>query len=126
MPPPRIAVIEDDLQMRTLLAMQLRSSGLAVDCFGSAEDFLALRKCGEPQPDCVLLDVRLSGIDGLALQNRLVAEKIRLPIIFMSGHVETSIVVRAIKMGAFDFLQKPFPARPLAQQSASGDHQRRE
>ena len=103
----RVGIIEDEPQMRELLAMQLRSIGLAVDCFASAEEFLENSSSKSPQPDCILLDVQLSGMDGLAVQGRLAAESVRLPIIFITGYAETSMVVRAVKMGAFDFLEKP-------------------
>ena len=112
-PTARVCVIDDDPQVREMLLRQLKLERLNVDCFACAEDFLASRLESRDPPTCILLDLRLSGMDGLALQKRLAVEGKQLPIIFITGFPEVSMVVRAIKMGAFDVLEKPFRRETL-------------
>jgi len=106
-----VFVVDDDQSVRTAIARLLRSTGLDVVVFGSAEEFLS-----EPPPEhpsCVVLDVRLPGVSGLDLQEELGQSRRELPIIFITGHGNVPITVRAMKAGAFDFLEKPFDDQAL-------------
>lgn len=104
-------VVDDDAAVRTSLARMLRADGWRVDTFESAEDFLAGHEAG--QPACLVLDLSLPGLDGLELQQRLAADDRMLPIVFLSGHGDIPMTVRAIKAGATDFLTKPVSAEDL-------------
>jgi FixJ family two-component response regulator len=100
------AIVEDDAALREALLDLLQSVGLQVETYGTAMELLA---AGLPNgPSCFVLDVRLPGLSGLDLQARLVAANVRIPIIFMTGHADVPMTVRAMKAGAFDFLAKPF------------------
>lgn len=101
-----IIVIDDDLSVREALDSLFRSVGYNVVTFGAAADFLATRSV--PLSGCVVLDVRLPGISGLDFQTQLAQLDIRLPIVFMTGHGDIPMSVRAMKAGAVDFLAKPF------------------
>jgi len=101
-----VAIVDDDRAVRDALDSLFRSVGLATRLFGSADELLA-----EKLPDasgCLVLDVRLPGISGLDFQERLSEHGIHLPTIFMTGHGDVPMTVRAMKAGATDFLQKPF------------------
>ncbi len=104
---PTIYVVDDDASVRESLSSLLRSAGMRVEVFGSALEFLA-----HPAIQtfaCAVLDVRMpGGLDGLALQDRLTALKRDIPIIFITGHGEVPLAVRAMRAGAIDFLNKPF------------------
>lgn len=99
-------VVDDDAAMRETLGSLFRSIGLRVELFGSAREFAGFKK-----PDiasCLVLDIRLPGVSGLEFQAELAANDIRIPIIFMTGHGDIPMSVRAMKAGAVDFLTKPF------------------
>jgi FixJ family two-component response regulator len=103
---PLIFIVEDDESMRRALSNLFRSVGLEVEVFGSAAEMLQ----GE-LPDvasCLVLDVRLPGLSGLDFQAELAKANIHIPIIFMTGHGDIPMSVRAMKSGAVDFLTKPF------------------
>ena len=102
---PIVAVIDDDAAVRTGLVRLLRSAGLQVDPFESCEAFLAGARGREPS--CLVLDVSLPGLDGPALQRRLAADGNPTPIVFLTGHGDIPMGVRAMKDGAVDFLTKP-------------------
>ena len=105
---PRAAVfvIDDDASMRRALDSLLRSVGLDVRLYASAQEFMAGDR---PEvPGCVLLDVRLPGMSGLTCQQELAKAGIALPVIFISGHGDVPMTVRAMKAGAIEFLTKPF------------------
>lgn len=105
-PPPTIYVVDDDASVRESLCSLLRSAGMRVDVFASALDFLAH---GQPAAlACVVLDVRMPGLDGFGLQQHLSASGHEIPIIFITGHGEVPMAVRAMRAGAVDFLKKPF------------------
>ncbi len=109
----RVAIVDDDEPVRDALSMMLRAAGYAVDAYASAEAFLA-KKPPAP-PACVVLDVRMPGMTGLELQERLADRGFDLPIVFLTGHGDVAMAVRAMKRGAFDFLEKPVDdARLLA------------
>jgi FixJ family two-component response regulator len=103
--PPTIAVVDDDASVRTAIVRLLRSADYAVAAFQSAECFL---KNHDPQASgCVILDVAMPGLDGLALQQQLAERGYHLPVIFLTGHADVPMSVDAMKRGAFDFLVKP-------------------
>ncbi len=112
-PQPIIYVIDDDASVRESLSSLLRSTGMRVAVFASALEFLA-HPVLEPLA-CAVLDVRMPGLDGLALQDRLSAMGRQLPIIFITGHGEVPLAVRAMRAGAIDFLNKPFSDTDLLQ-----------
>lgn len=104
--PPTIYVVDDDASVRESLSSLLRSVGMRVDVFASAIDFLSH---GQPAAlACVVLDVRMPGLDGFGLQQHLSASGQEIPIIFITGHGEVPMAVRAMRAGAVDFLKKPF------------------
>jgi FixJ family two-component response regulator len=103
---PIVFVIDDDASMREALRSLFRSVGLRVEVFGSASEFLQSKL-----PDvagCLILDVRLPRLSGLEFQAELVKAGIHIPIIFMTGHGDVPMSVKAMKAGAVDFLTKPF------------------
>lgn len=101
-----VYVVDDDDAVRDSLGMLLESAGLEVAVFPSARGALDL--CREKRPDCLLTDIRMPGMDGLALQRALADAGIEVPIIFMTGHGEVPLAVAAMKAGASDFIEKPF------------------
>jgi FixJ family two-component response regulator len=103
---PLVFIVEDDPSMQRALGNLFQSVGLEVEIFGSASDMLKSKL-----PDvasCLVLDVRLPGLSGLDFQTELARANIHIPIIFMSGHGDIPMTVRAMKGGAVDFLTKPF------------------
>ena len=103
---PIVFVIDDDESMRRALTNLFESVGLRVDTFGSASEFLQRRL--PDVPSCLVLDVRLPRISGLDFQVLLEKAEIHIPIVFMTGHGDIPMTVRAMKAGAADFLAKPF------------------
>lgn len=108
---PTIFVVDDDSSMRDALKNLLRSVGLTVETFGTAQDFLASPRSREP--GCLVLDVRLPGLSGLDLQQQLNEAGIQIPVIFITGHGDIQMSVRAMKAGALEFLTKPFRDQDL-------------
>lgn len=108
---PRVFVIDDDVSMRDAARNLLRSVGLDVETFGSAQEFLCGRR--PDAPGCLVLDVRLPGVSGLDLQHQLLAANIEIPVIFITGHGDIQMSVRAMKAGAVEFLTKPFRDQDL-------------
>ena len=101
-----VFVIDDDVAMRATLSSLFRSIGLRVELFGSANEFAQIK-----MPDvasCLVLDIRLPGVSGLDFQAKLAEADIHIPIIFMTGHGDIPMSVKAMKAGAIDFLTKPF------------------
>ncbi|WP_059412436.1 response regulator transcription factor [Cupriavidus basilensis] len=101
-----VYVVDDDESMRVAVGMLLRSVGLRVEAFASAQEFLA-HELGDA-PSCLILDVRLKGQSGLAVQEQIAAGRIPIPIVFMTAHGDIAMSVKAMKAGATDFLAKPF------------------
>jgi FixJ family two-component response regulator len=122
-----VVVVDDDPEVRNSLELLLRSVGLRVQLFASVPDFL---KHGPPNdPTCLVLDVRLPGRSGLEFQRELAAAGIQVPIIFITGHGDIPMTVRAMKGGAIEFLTKPFHGQDLIdaiQVGLARDHDRRE
>lgn len=106
-----VFVIDDDLSLREALKSLLRSVGLGVEVFGSAADFLRFKL--PEAPACLVLDIRLPGISGLDFQAELAKADIHIPIIFITGHGDIPMTVRAMKAGAVEFLTKPFRDQDL-------------
>jgi len=104
--PSMIYVVDDDESMRKAVSMLLRSVGYQVETFASATEFLAAPL--SDVPSCLILDVRLKGQSGLAVQEQFAASKMTIPIIFMTAHGDIAMSVKAMKAGAMDFLAKPF------------------
>ena len=104
--PPVVFVVDDDASMRQALARLFRSVELQVEALGSTAEFL--RHQLPDVPSCLVLDVRLPGLSGLDLQTELAKAGIRIPIIFITGHGDIPMSVKAMKAGAVDFLTKPF------------------
>jgi FixJ family two-component response regulator len=106
-----VFVIDDDASMRHSLSSLFRSIGLKVEVFDSAADFL---KIGRPEvASCLVLDVRLPGLSGLDFQTELARANIRIPIVFITGHGDIPMTVKAMKAGAVEFLTKPFREQDL-------------
>jgi len=103
---PIVFVIDDDASLRNALTNLFRSVGLRAEVFGSAPEFLQSKL--PDIPSCLVLDVRLPGLSGLDFQAELGKAKIHIPIIFITGHGDIPMTVRAMKAGAVDFLTKPF------------------
>ena len=106
-----VFVIDDDDAVRNALRLLLKSVGLAVRTFASAQEFLPTYDAGEP--GCLILDVRMPGMSGLELQQRLNLLGATLPVVFITGHGDIPMAVEAMQHGAFDFLQKPFRDQDL-------------
>src|SRR5215831_18984137 len=115
-----VFVVDDDPAIRDALTSLLRSVGLAVETFGSAQEF-----CTRPPPDgpsCLVLDVQLPGLSGLELQQELAKVHASMPIIFITGYGDIPMTVRAMKAGAVDFLTKPFRDEDLLTAVAQALH----
>jgi len=106
-----VYVIDDDAQTRESLKNLMRSVGLQVEVFASAQDFLRSKR--PDVPACLVLDVRLRGLSGLDLQKRMAEAKIEVPIIFITGYGDIPMTVQAMKAGAVEFLTKPFRNQEL-------------
>ncbi len=103
---PTVFVVDDDAAMRDSLGMLLRASGFRVETYPSAPLFLEHYR---PElPGCLILDIRMPGMSGLELQEELNRRQAHVPIVFLSGHGDIPMAVRAVKKGAFDFVEKPF------------------
>ena len=105
-PVPQVYVVDDDVSVREALSSLIRSAGLTVRTFASASE--SLRGLEKGQPGCLVLDIQLPDINGFELQQRLATDHIQIPIIFLTGHGDIPMSVRAIKAGAVEFLTKPF------------------
>ena len=108
---PVIFVVDDDPSVRHSLKFLIGTVGLHVETFDSAEG--ALQKLGPDAPSCLVLDVRLHGLSGLDLQRQLAERDCQVPIIFITGHGDIPMSVRAMKAGAIEFLTKPFRDQDL-------------
>lgn len=106
-----IHVVDDDEAMRDSVVALLEDTGYRTRAYASAEDLLG--RAAELEPGCVVSDVRMPGLDGLALLRQLRADGIGLPLILITGHGDVPLAVAAMKAGAVDFLEKPFDAKAL-------------
>ncbi|MCP3917150.1 MAG: response regulator transcription factor [bacterium] len=121
-----VFVVDDDPAMRDSLRFLISSINLNVECFASAEEFL---KAYDPErAGCIVLDVRMPGISGLELQERLKQDRFAPPVLLITGHGDIPMAVRALKAGAVDFIEKPFSDQVLLeriQQALNVDADRR-
>ena len=117
-PDPVVFVVDDDEAVRSSVGMLLKSIGLEARAFGSAVEFL--ESYDPSQPGCLILDIRMPGMSGLDLQNRLNEMGSTLPIVFITGHGDVPIAVNAMRAGAVDFLQKPFHDQELIDRVQQG------
>lgn len=108
---PTVFIVDDDPAIRDALSELIATINLKVQTFSKAQDFLDNYPTG--QLGCLVLDVRMPGINGLELQNQLAQRAINLPIVFLTGHGDVTMAVDAIKKGAFEFLEKPFRDQTL-------------
>jgi FixJ family two-component response regulator len=108
---PVVFLVDDDASVREAVGDLLTSVGLDVQAFGSIQEFMQSRR--PEAPGCIVLDVRLPGTSGLEFQRGLAESGIRLPIIFISGHGDIDMSVRAMKLGAVEFLTKPLREQEL-------------
>jgi FixJ family two-component response regulator len=108
---PVIFVVDDDASVRKSLTRVMTSAGYAVEAFASAREFLTREPFAGPS--CLVLDVRMPGLTGLELQEALADKDHRMPIIFITGHGDISMSVKAMKAGAADFITKPFDVDSL-------------
>ena len=108
---PLVYVVDDNASICRALTLLLKAHGFKVETFKCAKDFLSFRhpKC----PACLVLDVRLPDIDGLHLQNTMIRQQLLVPTIFITGHGDIPMSVKAMQSGAIDFLPKPFTEKKL-------------
>jgi FixJ family two-component response regulator len=108
MPPPTpiVFVVDDDISVRESLELAIRAAGWEAETFASAREFLARPRTS--RPSCLVLDVSLPDLNGLELQQRIASDRSDMPIIFITGHGDVPMSVRAMKGGAVEFLTKPF------------------
>jgi FixJ family two-component response regulator len=122
-----VFIIDDDASVRASIQDLLEATGLRSESFGTAEEFL---RCKRPDgPSCLVLDVKLPGVNGLDFQRRLADAGLRIPIIFITGYGDIPMTVKAMKSGAVEFLTKPFQERDLldaVQQGLDRDRATRE
>ena len=105
-PKPIVFVVDDDISVRESLELLIEFAGWQPETFASAEEFLARPRA--VAPSCLVLDVSLPDLNGLELQKLIAADRIDMPIIFITGHGDVPMTVQAMKAGAFEFLTKPF------------------
>src|ERR1700733_14586182 len=108
---PIVFVVDDDASVRDAVKRLIASVGLRAETFGSTREFLDSKR--PDAPACLVLDVRLPGASGLELQSDLAAANVHIPIIFITGHADIPMTVRAMKAGAVEFLTKPFRGQEL-------------
>src|SRR5438876_10858240 len=108
---PTVFVIDDDDLVRTAIQGMLKSVGLRSETFGTTQEFLNTKR--PDAPSCLVLDVRLPGVNGLDFQRELADAGLRIPIIFITGHGDIPMTVKAMKSGAVEFLTKPFRHQDL-------------
>jgi RNA polymerase sigma factor (sigma-70 family) len=108
---PTVFIVDDDLAVARSLRWLIETVRLQVQTFSSAQAFID--GYDPARSGCLVLDVRMPGMSGLELQERLSAQRIRVPIIFITGHGDVQMAVRAVQAGAFDFIEKPFNDQDL-------------
>lgn len=106
-----VFIIDDDADVRDALSLLMRSAGLSAATFASAREFMA--RLNPRDAGCLVLDIRMPGMTGMELQAELHKRRIRLPIIFLTGHGDIPLAVKAMKAGAVDFIQKPLDEHRL-------------
>src|SRR5499426_589204 len=125
--PPVVFIVDDDASVRRSIQDLLSSVALRAETFATPQEFLDSRRAD--RPGCLVLDVRLPGMSGLDCQRRLAEAGVTIPIIFITGHGDVPMTVRAMRSGAVEFLTKPFRPQELldaVQQALARDRQLRE
>ena len=112
-----IAIVDDDRSVQSALKDLMESAGLSAQCFGSAEEFLESDE--RNQAACLVTDIRMPGMSGLDLQAKLKAEGSRVPIIFITAHIDAQMKREAMSAGAVEFLSKPFDGEVLLEKTRS-------
>ncbi len=107
----KVFIVDDDEDLREALSLLMRSVGIRSEAFASAREFLHQIDPGDS--GCLVLDIRMPGMSGIELQAELHKRRIRIPIVFLTGHGDVPLAVAAMKAGAFDFIQKPLDAHRL-------------
>ncbi len=115
--PPVVHIVDDDGDMRDSLTYLLRAEGIEVQVYSSPAEFQAVYR--PERPGCLLLDVRMPGLSGLELYERLLNEGIRVPVIFMTAYADVPMAVKGLKLGALEFFEKPFPRETLIERLQS-------
>jgi FixJ family two-component response regulator len=110
---PTVYVVDDDPQVRESLTLLMSSMGLNVEAYASAEDFLEHYSDEPGPPRCLILDVRMPGLSGLGLQEKLHGDGVRIPVIMITGYGNVPMAVQAMSCGATDFIEKPFSRQTL-------------
>ena len=121
-----VFIVDDDAGIRQAMQLLFRSVNLPAESFASADEFLAC--VDTTRPGCLVLDIRMPGLGGMELQERLVQRGSTLPIIFVTGHADVPMAVEAMQKGAFDFIQKPFRDQELLERvgaALAADEQQR-
>jgi FixJ family two-component response regulator len=124
---PTVFVVDDDADARDSVCVLVRSMGIRAESFSSAEEFLA--RCAEACPGCLVTDVRMLGMSGIELQEKLIEWNISLPVIVLTAYARTRVTVRAMAAGAVTLLEKPYDEEELwdaIRKSLAKDTQRRE
>lgn len=124
---PVVFIVDDDARMRAAMQRLLKTVGLHFESFATPEDFLRRKPLNAPS--CLVLDVRLPGMSGLEVQSKLIEKGVNIPIIFITGHADIPMSVKAMKSGAVEFLTKPFRDQDLIdaiQHALERDSQTRE
>ena len=110
----KVYIVDDDYAVRSALRLLFRTAELEVEAFSSADAFL--EQADLARPCCLLLDIRMPGMTGIALHEELLRRELRVPVIFITGHGDIPMAVEAMKRGAFDFIEKPFDEERLLSQ----------
>ncbi|HEY8433032.1 MAG TPA: response regulator [Sphingomicrobium sp.] len=113
-----VHLVDDDAAVRRSVAFMLKTSGHQVDSYESGVELL--KKAGHLAEGCILLDIRMPGMDGLEVQQALQDKGVALPVIIMTGHGDVGLAVKAMKAGAVDFIEKPFEKEALFSSLAEG------
>jgi RNA polymerase sigma factor (sigma-70 family) len=124
---PTVSIVDDDAALRDSLSLLLESVRLSARSYADAHEFL--REFDPSRPGCIVLDVRMPGMSGLELLDRLVADDVRTPVIVLTAHADVPMAVRAMKAGAVDFITKPFSSQELLdriQFALECDHRRQQ
>jgi DNA-binding NtrC family response regulator len=119
----KIAIVDDEQDMRQSISQWLALSGFETETYASAED--ALKSIGADFPGVVVTDVKMPGMDGVTFLKRLMAQDSGLPVILITGHGDVPMAVDAMRIGAFDFLEKPFNPDKMTELAKKASQQRR-